>query len=80
MDAGADQCVPRLDTLTRLLGALQYKLSVVDRHGRPLTVDDAHEGLRDRADRHFPAHFDWEPMRSAADGSTWWAGTGSPGG
>lgn len=62
---------PQLSTLVRLLGALEYRLQVVDLDGVRLEVDDDYEVLVDRAGRHFPAHLRCAPTPPIADGH-WW--------
>lgn len=58
--------------MINLLSATGHHIVVQDEHGTELTVDGAHEGLRDGAGRHFPAHLEWEHMRTFGHGSEWW--------
>jgi transcriptional regulator with XRE-family HTH domain len=71
-EAGTQQ--PRLDTFVELLSALGYALVVVDPQGRPLTVDEEHDRLRDYGGRRFPAHLDAAPTPGYFDhdGRRWW--------
>jgi transcriptional regulator with XRE-family HTH domain len=62
---------PRLGTLEAIFSATGYSLVVVNQFGRVLSTDDAHDRLRDRAWRRFPAHLEIEPViGELRDG--WW--------
>jgi transcriptional regulator with XRE-family HTH domain len=60
---------PRVGTLTALLGAIGYELAICTRQGRLLKVDPEQEALVDSAGRHFPPHWEVEPVR---DFDAWW--------
>lgn len=65
IEAGSSK--PKIETVEVLLDALGYELVVCTRRGRLLTIDPEAERLTDRADRHFPAHWEFEPT-----GPGWW--------
>ncbi len=65
---------PRIETFVAALEALGYRLIVVDRHGRPLVVDEDHERLRDAEGRHFPAHLEAGRTPGYFDLSGYWWG------
>jgi len=60
---------PRVRTLERLVRAAGAELAVSD-GGEPAPS----EGLRDQADRHYPAHLDVRPVEELTDwAGAWWA-------
>jgi transcriptional regulator with XRE-family HTH domain len=72
IESGAN--IPRVDTVVGLLSVLGYQLAIVDHRGRLLDYDQDHDRLRDRGDRHFPAHLDAAstPGYFEQGGRTWW--------
>jgi transcriptional regulator with XRE-family HTH domain len=61
--------VPSLRTLISLLDAAGLTLQVVDRDGSVVPTYDG-DGLRDRADRLYPAHLDVREVGPRGEG--WW--------
>jgi transcriptional regulator with XRE-family HTH domain len=62
---------PRLSTLESILAAAGYVLTVTNRFGRPLAMDDDHGDLRDEAGRRFPAHLPAYPVIGEMQ-DPWW--------
>ncbi len=63
---------PRVGTLTALLCAIGYELAICSHPGRLLRVDPDREALVDYAGRHFPPHWEVEPVRSYDSWWGWW--------
>ncbi|WP_375480103.1 helix-turn-helix domain-containing protein [uncultured Jatrophihabitans sp.] len=66
------ETAPRLDTLTRVLDALGFRLTAVDDVGDELVADRDYERARDRGGRHLPAHLWWAPLDPRFESTTWW--------
>lgn len=60
-DLETGRSVPTVATLQRALGAVGYRLEVVDPGDQPVWWDDSLEHPRDAAERRFPAHLDLYP-------------------
>jgi transcriptional regulator with XRE-family HTH domain len=63
------QLVPSLLALTRILGAADCELAVLDEQGERVQPYDG-DGLRDRGRRRYPAHLDVYPV--GPNGQGWW--------
>ncbi len=68
----AGRTVPRVTTMSALLGAVGYELVVRTVMDRPLPVDEQREELRDGGGRRFPAHLPLDRPRYMGEGPNWW--------
>jgi transcriptional regulator with XRE-family HTH domain len=67
----AERTTPRIDTFVKLIASIGYEVVLVDQQLRMLRLDPAHDRLRDRGARRFPAHLRFDRTPSYDEGG-WW--------